>query len=156
MVKQLSDLAKDLRAGLELGLEKATHDLVIELKERGPYWTGDFEAAWRVVPGQKLMASNQAGTSLRDVNFEEPNSRTTTAVAVPLPEIEQGYTVYNDMVYADIAMDLEPSPDGKYRHERANSTADRDWFENYLLGGVADRTLALGMKQGMGLAGFRR
>jgi hypothetical protein len=153
MAKQLSDLASDLRAGLQLGMEKATHDLVIGLKQRGPYWTGDFEAAWRVEPGQKLLPSNQLEG---DVNFEKPNGRQVTDVVIPLTEVEQGYTIYNNMVYADIAMDLEPSPDGKYRHERPRSTAERDWFERYMLGGEADRTLAAGMKQGMGLAGFNR
>lgn len=153
MAKQLSDLITDLRAGLELGLEKTTHDLVRGLKEHGPYWTGDFEAGWKVEPGQRLMPSTkQEGP----VDFDRPNPRTTTPVTVPLTDLEQGYTVYNEMTYGDIAMDLEPSADGKYRHEHPRSTADANWFERYLLGGEADRVMAQGMKQGMRLAGLSR
>ena len=154
MAKQLSDLAKDLRAGLELGLEKATQDLVTELKDIGPYWTGEFEAAWRVVPGQQLRQSTQEEGP---VDFDRPNARQLTPVSVPLTTLEQGYTIYNDMEYADKAMDLEPGPDGVYRGERPRETSKtgRDWFERYILGGESSKTLGAGIKEGMGLAGFR-
>ncbi|MFZ9260924.1 MAG: hypothetical protein ACO23G_10855 [Limnohabitans sp.] len=157
MAKQLSDLAKDLRAGLELGLEKATHDLVMEMKDIGPYWTGEFEAAWEVVPGQQLRQSTKAGMSVRDVDFDGPAARQVTAVSVPLTTLEAGYTIYNDMEYADKAMDLEPGPDGVYRGERPRETSKtgRDWFERFILGGEAYDVLGNGVEAGLRIAGFR-
>jgi hypothetical protein len=154
MAKQLSDLAKDLRAGLELGLEKATHDLVMDMKDIGPYWTGEFEAAWEVVPGQQLRQSTKVEGP---VDFDGPDARQLTPVSVPMTTLEEGYTIYNEMEYADKAMDIEPGPDGVYRGERPRETSKtgRDWFERYILGGESSKTLGAGMKQGMGLAGFR-
>jgi hypothetical protein len=150
--KQLSDMVSDIRAGLELGMEKATRDLVQELQEQGPHWTGEFEANWKVVPGQRLMSSGNPGGP---VNFDRPEERgAPPTIAVPMTTLEQGYTVYNDMEYADKAMDLEPGDDGIYRGDRLRATAPRDWFEKYILGGPANLTLANGVKDGMKIAGF--
>lgn len=154
MAKQLSDLAKDLRAGLELGLEKATHDLVMEMKDIGPYWTGEFEEAWRVVPGQQSPQSTKAEGP---VDFDRPNARQVTPVSVPLTTLEAGYTIYNDMEYADKAMDLEPGPDGVYRGERPRETSKtgRDWFERFIFSGEVYDVLGNGVEAGLRIAGFR-
>ena len=158
MAKPLSQLGKDIQAGLELGLEKAAHDITYQLKDQGPYWTGEFEQAWVVKTGQGPIASNKAGVPLDEVP-EDPLQRPAepSPTAVPLPDLKKGYAIGNEMDYADIAMDLVPGADGTYRGERPRETSKtgRDWFERYVLGGGMKQTVAGAMKDGFGVAGFK-
>jgi len=169
--KPLSQLSSDLRSGLALGMEIAARNITMELKRRGPYWTGQFEAAWEVAAGQMRIDSNLGDQATWDQIKNGPKSRQITPVFVP-PADERllGYTIGNLMEYADIAMDLEPGFDGRYRWERARATAvgdgtkdadgnvtgGQDWFARYILGGEGSATLGLSVKQGMRLAGFTR
>ena len=87
-----------------------------------------------------------------------PAARQVTPAIIP-PADERnpiGYTIGNEMEYASIAMDHEPGDDGNYRGERPRATAERDWFDKYMLNGEATRTVAAATKKGMGLAGFNR
>lgn len=157
--KPLSQLSSDLRSGLALGMEMAARNITMELKRRGPYWTGQFEAAWEVAAGQVRIDSNLGDQATWDQigPKSKPKSRQVTPVFVP-PADERllGYTIGNLMEYADIAMDLEPGDDGRYRHERARATAEADWFAHYILGGEGSTTLGFSVKQGMRLSGFTR
>ena len=169
--KPLSQLSSDLRSGLALGMELAARDITLELKRRGPYWTGQFEAAWEVAAGQVRIDSNLGDQATWEQIKNGPLSRQVTPVFVPpADESLRGYTIGNLMEYADIAMDLEPGFDGRYRWERPRATAvgdgkkdddgnltgGRDWFARYILGGDGTQTLAFSVKQGMRLAGFTR
>ncbi|MDI9407099.1 MAG: hypothetical protein QM522_10380 [Chitinophagaceae bacterium] len=138
-------------------MEIAARNITMELKRRGPYWTGQFEAAWEVAAGQMRIDSNLGDQATWDQIKNGPKSRQITPVFVP-PANESllGYTIGNLMEYADIALDLEPGDDGRYRHERARATAEADWFARYILGGEGSATLGLSVKQGMRLAGFTR
>ena len=149
--KPLGQLGQDLRGALELGIETTTHTMVNELKKRGPYYTGDFEAAWVVEQGRQLIASNRQRTG----TDPKPRPSGPTAFSVPLPEIEKGYTVANEMEYADIAMDLEPGADDQYRYERFGATAGRDWFERYMLGGDLSKDIENSVTEGFRIAGFK-
>ena len=155
--KPLSQLSSDLRSGLALGMELAARDITLELKRRGPYWTGQFEAAWEVAAGQVRIEGSIKDSSTWEQVQSGPKERQVTAVFIPpADESLRGYTIGNLMEYADIAMDLEPGDDGNYRHQRARATAEADWFPRYILGGEGTRTLAFSVKQGMRLAGFTR
>ena len=155
--KPLTQLTSDVRAGLALSLELAARNITTELKQRGPYWTGQFEAAWEVAAGQVRIESNLEDQATWEQIKKGPKSREITPVFVP-PADENllGYTIGNLMEYADIAMDLEPGFDERYRHQRARSTAEADWFERYILGGDGSATLGVSVKQGMRFAGFTR
>lgn len=159
--KPLSQLSSDLRSGLALGMELAARDITLELKRRGPYWTGQFEAAWEVAAGQVAIEGNLKDSSNQEERDMEPLNKkgqhpTTPVFVPPADESLHGYTIGNLMEYANIAMDLEPGGDGRYRHQRARATAKADWFTSYILGGESTRTLAFSVKQGMRLAGFTR
>ena len=155
--KPLSQLSSDLRSGLALGMELAARDITMDLKRRGPYWTGQFEAAWEVAAGQVRIDSNLDDQATWKQIKDGPLSRQVTPVFVPpADESLRGYTIGNLMEYANIAMDLEPGGDGRYRHQRARATAKADWFTSYILGGESTRTLAFSVKRGMSLAGFTR
>jgi hypothetical protein len=153
--KKLDRLIPDLRGGLQLALEMAAHDTTMQLKEKGPYWSGDFEAAWEVRLGQVLIESDRPE---QGELLESAAPRKITPVAVPLDDTDslKGYTIGNRMEYADQAMDLVPGTDDVYRGDRERATAPKDWFENYLLGGEAQRVTGEAVKKAMGLAGFDR
>jgi hypothetical protein len=154
--KKLDRLIPDLRGGLQLSLEMAARDTTTELKERGPYWSGDFEAAWEVHLGQVRVPSDKEEGPLLD----KPAPRQVTPFVVPIDDTDslRGYTISNRMEYADKAMDLEPGDDGVYRGDRKNQTAQdgKDWFERYMLGGAGSQVLGRAVKQAMGVAGFKR
>jgi len=156
--KTLNELVGDLKAGLSLASERVAEEITLELKRRGPYYTGDFEKAWVVRSGQVRVMSDLPGRSLEEDIGRQ--ARQVTPVTVPPADDRMlGYTIANRMEYADIAMDLEPSPrDGNYRYERfgADTRAIAGWFELYMLGGEGSRTIATATKDAMGLAGFRR
>ena len=155
--KPLSQLSSDLRSGLALGMEMAARNITMELKQRGPYWTGQFEAAWEVAAGQVRLDSNLGDQATWEQIKNGPKARQVTPVFVP-PADERllGYTIGNLMEYADVALDHVPGEDGRYRHERARATAEADWFDRYILGGEGSTTLAFSVKQGMRFAGFTR
>lgn len=157
--KPLRQLGADLRAGLAISTELVAHDVTMELKKRGPYWTGDFEKAWVVEPGSVLIESTRKDTTTMEQIDGKAAQRQLTPVIVPPADDTNliGYTIGNEMEYADIAMDLEPGDDGNYRGERPRQTSPDglNWFEGYMLDGEANRTIEKSVTQGMGLAGFR-
>ena len=109
--KPLSQLSSDLRSGLALGMELAARDITLELKRRGPYWTGQFEAAWEVAAGQVAIEGNLKDSSNQEERDTEPLNKkgqhpTTPVFVPPADESLRGYTIGNLMEYAKIAMDL--------------------------------------------------
>ena len=151
--KPLGQLGQDLRGALELGIETTTHTMVNELKKRGPYYSGDFEAAWVVEPGQKRIASTRQEKPIPSTKGKK--TRQVTPVSVPLPALEKGYTVGNEMEYADIAMDLKPNEFGQFRHEYGDQEVGKDWFERYMLGGDLSKDIENSVTEGFRIAGFK-
>lgn len=156
--KPLGQMLPDIRAGLALSTEIAARNITMDLKARGPYWTGEFEESWVVQPGQVQIESSKPETSTWEQIKAGPAARKVTPVVVsPADEtVLAGYTIGNEIEYADIAMDLIPGDDDRYRGERPRATAELDWFEKYTRGGAMQATLGKAVKQGMGFAGFTR
>lgn len=152
-LKSLNQLVPDLRAGLQLSLELTARNTTMELKQRGPYWSGDFEASWVVEPGQVAITADRTTDYLQ----EDPSPRQITPVTVPVDDTDslRGYTIGNRMEYREIAMDLQPGDDGRIRGDRTRATAPKDWFTSFMLGGESWRVIGNSLKQGMGLAGFK-
>ncbi len=155
--KKLSQLVPDLRSGLQFALELTAHDTTMELKRRGPYWTGEFEAAWEVQLGQVPIPEDQKGGPWEGDNKKE---RKVTPAFVPPDDTNslKGYTIGNLMEYTPQATDLAPGTDGVIRGDRERATAPggKDWFTTYLQNGQAHRIIGNATKKGMGLAGFDR
>ena len=155
--KPLSQLGQDLRSGLALSTELVARNVTLELKQRGPYWTGQFEKAWEVEVGQVPSGSILRDAATMKEIDDGPKPRQITPVFVPPADDRLvGYTISNLMEYAAIAMDLKPGDDGMLRHQRPRATAEADWFENYLGGGAVNQTIASATRQAMGMAGFKR
>jgi hypothetical protein len=134
MAKRFTDLVKDVLGFTGRALEELATEHVQLLKQRGPYWDGDFEAAWEVRLGDAGIPADREKSGWSDT---EASRRTITPVQIPKQPIARpiGYTIGNRMAYRAIAMDLAPDPDGKYRGDRRGRTAPRDWFETFNQGG---------------------
>ena len=108
-------------------------EIVTDLKKEGPYWTGEFEEAWVVLPGDKRVpADKQSALTKREKldgweSGEFPLGRRITDT--PIPQGVTTLTIGNRMKYRNIAMDLEPG-----RTPKTGNTAEPDWFVKYAQG----------------------
>jgi len=151
--RPLTQLVPDLRSALSLASERVAHDVTLELKKRGPYWSGDFEENWEVKAGQTSIRADVAGIDWSLVP-ERLDKQITPPIVPPADDRLLGYTIGNRMEYREIAMDLRPGPDGRFRWQWAGSSAQRNWYENYLGGGDARATIERATTMAMRLGGF--
>ena len=116
--------------------QEAATQIVDDLKQVGPYWSGDFEAAWVVKAGKTRISASRPGRSEQP---PQPRPRQITPVSVPKPTGRKSveYTIGNEMEYRNLAMDLEP---GRIKGG-GNETAEQDWYRTYVEGGNLRLTL---------------
>ena len=90
----LKKLMADIRGFKEAAstaVERAAKDVVVELQDRGPYWTGEFYESWEVTVDRKKGASAKSTVAL----------------------------ISNSAPHALIAMDLEPGRWGEDKNNTA-------------------------------------
>jgi hypothetical protein len=116
--------------------QEAAEQIVNDLKEVGPYWSGDFESAWVVKSGTTRVSANRQPSGERPPT---PRGRQVTPVSVPPARGRKSteYTIGNEMEYRNVAMDLEP---GRIKGG-GNETAEQDWYRTYVEGGNLRLTL---------------
>lgn len=114
---------------------KAAETIVYDLKRIGPYYSGEFEEAWVVKPGdQRINASKPSSLTQEERRDESlPFPKRVTPVDIPtLPKgAKSEYSIGNEMEYRNVAMDLVP---GRWGTGKRN-TAEKDWFIKYVQGG---------------------
>ena len=107
----------------EKALEESAKQVVEELKVVGPYYSGDFESNWVVLPGeQEISGSVAPGTRPK---FQQ--NRVITTTPIPRPQ-NNTLTIGNRMEYKLIAQDLLP---GRLKEGGGPGSADPDWFTIY-------------------------
>ena len=115
--------------------QKAAEQIVLDLKEIGPYWTGTFEESWVVRPGDTRIS---ASTPARErTAFAQPRKVTPIQVAKPRGRKSVFFTIGNTAEYRNVALDLVP---GRVKGN-GNETAPQDWFRTYVEGGNLRLTL---------------
>lgn len=116
--------------------EEAARQITTDLKEIGPYWSGDFEAAWVVKKGNARIKATRKPSGEQPAT---PRTRKVTPVNVPKQtgRSSNSYTIGNEMVYRNVALDLEP---GRIK-SGGNETAPQDWYRTYAEGGNLRLTL---------------
>ena len=125
----------------------AAREVVDDLKQQGPYYTGHFEESWVVVPGAvNVPATSEHPLSPRDrwqgwEGGDFPDNRRQTPVDIP--EGHSTLTIGNRAKYRDIAMDLLP---GRYEVDK-NNTADKDWFVRYVQAGGLKAAVQRGIRK---------
>lgn len=139
--KSLANLVPDIKRGISKSTKAAAYDITINLKENGPYWTGQFEAAWEVQVGKdgipavqkdRAIINKQNAIELDGVEYSEPADFELTEPFIPEPDGLKGYMIGNLMTYRESAMDINPEPP---RKGASFKTAEDDWFHKYAKGG---------------------
>jgi hypothetical protein len=111
--------------------ENTVRDIVIDLKIKGPYWSGEFEANWVVKRGNASVAASKES---QFGDFPERKQRTITDITIP-PATGKGnitYSIGNQMKYRDVALDLLPGRLGKSGNISYADQPAQDWYETYL------------------------
>jgi len=128
--------------------EESVERIVRQLKVRGPYWTGEFEDAWKVTLGKPIPATREPDPALgtqkqRILNGPKSPQITPLKAGVDFPSAPKqsviNYTIGNEMVYRDVAQDLIP---GRIKGG-GNETANQNWYEEYIQAGGLATTIAL-------------
>ena len=118
---------------------EAAEQIVLDLKEIGPYWTGTFEKSWVVRPGDvRITASTPAPER---TPFARQRRITPIKVAAPKGRKSVFFTIGNTTQYRDIALDLVPGRVKALGPAGGNETAPQDWFRTYVEGGNLRLTL---------------
>lgn len=177
--RRLSDLAESTKYKLNLAVRKVAVNIMNDLAEAGPVYSGDLRDSWIAIPvgtGARGSAGGAYPYSLSDV----PQLSTTAR------ELSRAtkFTIENTVPHASIALDLEtglfippefereePMPGNQltvglrtnpgYRGDvepggartdglpaEGESSAPRDWYVTYLMGGGMEKALQAGISFG--------
>lgn len=121
----LTQIVPDFREALEEGVQDAAEQVVRDLQETGPYWTGFFSDVWQVNAGNVAVKPNIANP------LDVPNTpnRPKELVTIDVPESPNlgGYTIGNRAKYRLIAMDIVGN-----RADRKGKTAPKNWYDTYI------------------------
>jgi hypothetical protein len=155
-------------AAFSRGPARASEDIVVDLQEAGPVWTGKFANSWQIetTDGRRTAGSGAGGTPRR--------------ISAPLLSgrgflvDEVRYTISNFSGYADAARDLvesdyiDPGVDPLKNVERGERvsgyrgdlildedgpnrrTAPLDWYSTYIQGGYIEKTIRLNLDYELG------
>lgn len=156
-------LPKDLRELVNLVTRHAAVEIMNDLAEAGPEWSGEFQDSWVAVPiGTGASGSTGGGYPyfLKDVP--------TLSTSIKETARAKKFTIENTQPYAEYALDLKqgyfkaddepvgevvaqgarPQPGfrGDVTGQGTNrSTAPLDWYSNYLNGGEMRKALERGV-----------
>lgn len=89
-LKRLADKLLGFGKGVNNAVERAAEEVIKELQDRGPYWTGEFHDSWDIT-----------------LNKEGVSAKQTVAI------------ISNGAPHALIAMDLEPGRWGESKNNTA-------------------------------------
>lgn len=163
--QQVSQLPIDIRELINTAARFAAVEIMNDLAEAGPEWSGEFQDSWIAIPiGTGAAGSTGGGYpyTLSDVPRLSTSIKETARV--------RKFEIVNTQPYAAIALDLEPGkfikigrPAGNVvaigtrqngirgnvsGDGRAESTAPLDWYTSYLDGGGMARALERGVTFG--------
>ena len=149
---QLSkDFERYLREVSRVTAKKAAEKITLELKEIGPYWTGQFEESWVVRPGDvNIPATDPPILDKQEkldgwANGTLPLPKRVTPFTVPEPQTDKAgsrLTIGNTAEYRDISQDLLPG-----RTPKAGNTAAQDWFLAYVMARLIDVEIQAALRE---------
>jgi len=138
-IRPLSQASSDLMKAFSEGMEEIARNVTADLKQKGPYWSGQFYDLWVVEAGDVDIPKNipTVERPVRKSPRRKPDG--VPQVTVPRTTLEQGYTIGNRANYALYAMDLLPSPTGRRSPSFSRMdgtpvqiTAPQYWFDTYM------------------------
>lgn len=173
MARDVSRLGRDIQDLVSRVAREAAVNVMNDLAEAGPVWSGKFQDSWVALPeGSSVGSGGRYPYSLNDV--PEIKLSLAQARSAILPK-GRTYTIENTQPYAAYALDLEEGvfrrigkPEGRIVAQgtrnggnvpgirgdvstdaegEAISTAPKDWYTTYINGGEMAKALELGVKE---------
>ena len=161
--EEIKNLPKDLRELVNLVARSAAVEIMNDLAEAGPEWSGEFQDSWVAIPVGKGASGSTGGGYPYTLN-DVPKLSTSIKETARAKKFE----IANTQPYAAIALDLEPGSFKKIGRPAGNvvasgvrqnqirgdiisgdgnneSTAPLDWYSTYLNGGEAKKALGRGV-----------
>lgn len=169
MARPFTRLLKDTKEVVAFAVRRAAVEIMNDLAQEGPAYSGKFSSAWYAVkPGEAPGGPRSSGGKIYKYDLRN----------VPSVKFKSGtyYQIVNGADYAPQALDLEPglfigqpedpikapvkggrgkgSRKGNYRYSvtsgdsDAFSTAPQDWYVRYTQGGALQLSLGNGVKIG--------
>ena len=161
--EEIKNLPEDLRELVNLVARFAAVEIMNDLAEAGPEWSGKFQDSWVAIPVGKAASGSTGGGypyTLNDVPKLSTSIKETARV--------KKFEIVNTQPYAEYALDLkegifyaddEPAGEVVAIGKRpvpglrgdvsgsggARSTAPLDWYSTYLNGGEAKKALGRGV-----------
>ena len=163
-----NSLRRDVDESVVTALRQAAVQIMNDLSDAGPGYSGEFSSAWYAVPPGGSPGSNRSTDRIYTYDLRNvPKSR--------FKNLKEGtyYEIVNGMDYAPQALDLEPGefvqPEdepikdpvnrgertGDFRYEvvgnepeGAVSTAKANWYNTYSSGGALSKSFEQGVKLG--------
>ena len=127
-MKPITAIVPDFRDALDEGLKEVVNTVVVDLKEKGPYWSGQFESLWKVNAGKPAIKPLFPAISPTP---KQAIKREITPFDIPESPNLGGYRIGNEAKYRLFAMDLAPTPRGRKGGNAPNKTAPKNWFDTY-------------------------
>lgn len=172
MARDLSRLGRDIQDLVSKAARQAAVNIMNDLAEAGPVWSGKFQDSWVATPARGGGGGGGSYPySLNDV--PEIKLSLAQARSALLPG-GKTYTIENTQPYAAYALDLEEGvfrrigrPEGRIVAQgtrnggnvpgirgdvstdaegEAISTAPKDWYTTYINGGEMQKALELGVR----------
>ena len=161
--KEVSQLPTDVRELINEVARVAAVNIMNDLAEAGPEWSGEFQDSWVAIPIGKGASGSAGGGYPYGLN-DVPRLSTSIKETARVKKFE----IVNTTPYAAIALDLEEGefkkigrPAGDVVNEgvrlsgrrgdvvdndgNAESTAPLDWYTDYLNGGGMTKALEDGV-----------
>lgn len=167
--QQVSQLPIDIRELINTAARFAAVEIMNDLAEAGPEWTGEFQDSWIAIPvGTGASGSTGGGypytlndvprlsTSIKETarvkKFEIVNTQPYAAYALDLEEgVFRGGIRSKNPAGNVVATGSRPVPGRRgdvSGSGKARSTAPLDWYTSYLNGGGMARALERGVTFG--------
>jgi hypothetical protein len=167
----IEDIDKKFFTSVYNAVKVAGQEVVAELQQRGPSWTGRFSNSWELAEGNIAVSGNRAQGEPLAVIF--PKAAPSIRKLKGNTEIVFRITNISPQPYKDLALDkiegqfehITPEPLtalGRSKYEefnqgrsinsrrgaagtggpgRSSRTADLDWYKDYLSGGYIPRII---------------
>ena len=168
--QELKKMSRVLLEQVNEVAREATVRVMNDLAEKGPEWSGDFKNSWMAIPAGKGASGSTGGeypytlddvpklsTNLAEMRrvtkFRIENRQPYAPYALDLEEgVFRGDKKGNFPIGKVIATGSRPSP-GKRGNVtggegKATSTAEKDWYRNYLKGGAMKKAIVEGVRAG--------
>jgi len=164
--REISQLPLDIRELINEVTRVAAVNIMNDLAEAGPEWSGEFQDSWVAIPFGKTASGSTGGGYPYDLN-DVPKLSTSIKETARVKKFE----IVNTQPYAEYALDLReglfkgignPAGDVVETGSRpapgrrgdvsgsggARSTAPLDWYTSYLNGGGMAKALQDGVTFG--------